>query len=215
MVRASTTGKAAAVKKKPSNRIKTPITKAKPAKKKAAQGGLNTCCVVMEEHLEHVARPTLRAADFRPYDLGGRLLVKFLTLLNTEDLLAGPVIAVADASFLCISLSIWALDSKRQQRRLSEYSGCLKDLGLIPYILPTFKCRAPAPPAPHTQHAAAAFLCTLDFSLLLPAGAWLSTTALLTTPPPPRARRPPLAGAAARGEGLPLRVLSRRTQQLK
>ncbi|KAJ7696988.1 hypothetical protein B0H17DRAFT_1130639 [Mycena rosella] len=59
MVRASTTGKAAAVKKKPSNRIKTPITKAKPAKKKAAQGGLNTCCVVMEEHLEHVARPTL------------------------------------------------------------------------------------------------------------------------------------------------------------
>ncbi|KAJ7697599.1 hypothetical protein B0H17DRAFT_1197264 [Mycena rosella] len=59
MVRASTTGKAAAVKKKPSNRIKTPITKAKPAKKKAAQGGLNTCCVVMDEHLEHVARPTL------------------------------------------------------------------------------------------------------------------------------------------------------------
>ncbi|KAJ7658071.1 hypothetical protein B0H17DRAFT_1145706 [Mycena rosella] len=58
MVRASTTGKAAAVKK-PSNRIKTPITKAKPAKKKAAQGGLNTCCVVMDEHLEHVTRPTL------------------------------------------------------------------------------------------------------------------------------------------------------------
>ncbi|KAJ7675530.1 hypothetical protein B0H17DRAFT_1140157 [Mycena rosella] len=56
---ASTTGKAAAVKKKPSNRIKTPITKAKPAKKKAAQGGLNTHCVVMEEHLEHVACPTL------------------------------------------------------------------------------------------------------------------------------------------------------------
>ncbi|KAJ7659365.1 hypothetical protein B0H17DRAFT_1145380 [Mycena rosella] len=45
MVRASTTGKATTVKKKPSklgsNRIKTPITKAKPAKKKAAQGGLN------------------------------------------------------------------------------------------------------------------------------------------------------------------------------